>query len=117
MPVDKLGQEIVVGSYIVYGHALGRCAGLRLGKVLVITPKEYPAWQGESKLKHHFTVIGVDDDHAHLADLPQFRAHPEWYATKLLSKKSTIQFAERIIVLSGDMLPENIKKLLDEYEG
>ena len=25
---DKLGQEIVAGSAIVYGHALGRCAGV-----------------------------------------------------------------------------------------
>lgn len=33
---DKLGHPITEGCLIAYGHALGRCAGLRIGKVLKI---------------------------------------------------------------------------------
>ena len=36
VPYDKTGTEIKEGDFIVYGHALGRCAGLRIGKVLAI---------------------------------------------------------------------------------
>ena len=31
---DKIGREINVGDFIAYGRALGRCAGLSLGKVI-----------------------------------------------------------------------------------
>jgi hypothetical protein len=33
---DKSGRELEPGDFIVYGHALGRCAGLRYGVVLEV---------------------------------------------------------------------------------
>jgi hypothetical protein len=92
MPVDKIGQEIAVGAYIVYGHALGRSAGLRLGKVLAINDNG------------NFTIIGVDAEWSHRQP-------------SLLSKKSTIKFNDRIVVLSPDKVPDNIKTLLDGFNG
>lgn len=86
---DKTGkQEIISGSYIVYGHALGRCAGLKFGKVIKV----------DEKNRYH--VIGVDDD---------------WkYQQPELSKKGILQFEERIIVLPFDMLPDYAQKLLQD---
>lgn len=59
--LDKLGQEIRPGRWIVYGHALGRCAALRIGLVLDVKrgPKTTHAWLREDRI----TVWGIDDDH------------------------------------------------------
>lgn len=101
MHKDKLGQEIKVGSYIVYGHLLGRCAGLRLGKILSINNRieEYTDRQYTN-----FTVIGVNDDWGWGEKEPT-----------LCSKKGTLQFPNRMVVLAPEMLNEKVKKLLDEY--
>lgn len=95
-PLDKAGQEIHVGDYIVYGHALGRCAGLRFGRVVWITEKE-PNHRNEPK--HHFTVRGIDDD---------------WGGkiAKLNDRKGTLQFAERILVIDKALLPTYYVALL-----
>ncbi len=106
MPADKLGQEIAVGDYIVYGHALGRSAGLRLGKVLNITEHDrqwYYQYEGEPTKDHHFTIIGVDGEWSH-------------QEPKLLSKKSTLMFNDRIVVLSPDKVPEKVRNLLDSFK-
>ena len=94
MILDKCGVEIQPGNYIVYGHAMGRCAGLRFGVVTRIgEPKtEY----GETKVP--IQVQGVDDDWNHRPP-------------KLLGKKSTIFFPKRIVVIQNP--PLNIKALLD----
>ena len=86
---DKTGnQEILVGSYIVYGHAMGRCAGLKFGKVIKVDDKD----------RYH--VIGVDDD---------------WIRQRIeLTKKGILQFPERIIVLPFEMLPDYAQELLGE---
>jgi hypothetical protein len=55
---DKLGQEIKIGSIIAYGHALGRCAGIRIGKVLDL--KE--SLGRYDRMEYKITVIGIDDD-------------------------------------------------------
>ena len=99
-PVDKLGQEITVGAYIVYGHAYGRAAALRLGRVLAIKEKD----QDGTKTTR-YSVIGVDDDYA-------------WWGVKprLVSKKSTLLYDARIIVLPREMIPPEIKSLLDQFQ-
>jgi len=87
---DKTGRsEIIVGSYIVYGHALGRCAGLKFGKIVKID---------RHNDEERYWVLGVDDD---------------WYpgSKPELSKIGRLQFPERIIVLSFSMLPEYAQEL------
>ena len=37
---DILGREIKAGCIIVYGHALGRCAALKIGKVLKVKAED-----------------------------------------------------------------------------
>lgn len=95
-PIDKLGQDILVGSYIAYGHLLDRSAGLRIGKVLDITWKK--RWSND-KLSPHYTVWGVDEG---------------WDGKlELCLKKGTLQFSDRIIVLPDDKLPKAYRDLLE----
>jgi hypothetical protein len=93
-PYDKIGREIKVGDFIAYGHALGRCAALAIGKVLAI--KYGPAKGYSSHMQWSITVWGVDDG---------------WNGKKLNSTKGTLQFPDRIIVV--DTVPDEYKKLLD----
>jgi hypothetical protein len=99
-PKDRLGRTIVAGCYIAYGHALGRCAGLRIGKVLAVKCEEpipnanyfrHPEWR--------ITVMGVDDDWNHRA--------PE-----LCKRKGTLMFPDRMVVLDFDKLPQVYQDLL-----
>ena len=79
--LDKIGQPITIGSFIAYGHALGRCAGLRIGKVLDITEKK-KSWSNELSLA--ISVWGIDDD---------------WSCqeVKLCRTRGTLLFPERIL--------------------
>lgn len=118
--LDKLGQEITVGAYIAYGHALGRCAGLRIGKVLGVSTQGKSVYGTDyvrkgyaitSDLKDEaesliptsgicITVRGVDDD--------WLSREPE-----LASRNGTLMFPNRIIVLDAAKVPETYKKLLE----
>ena len=97
---DKLGNEITEGCYITYGHALGRCAALRIGKVLKITEHEKQYGEG---VEYHFTVWGVEDERGWMKEDDE---------PILCEKKGTLLFADRIIVLKEEMLPEKYLKCL-----
>lgn len=95
---DKTGVPIKVGDFIAYGHAMGRSAGLRFGKVLALKKRErrYQSDPGAS-----ITVIGVEDDWSH-------------NAPKLCSRVGTLQYPERTIVL--DRIPDPHYTLLSEFK-
>lgn len=101
--IDKIGQEIKIGSIIVYGHALGRCAGLRIGKVLSLKEEDNKDYLGninkyQPKI-YRIGVIGVDDD---------------WDHREIsLARRGCLQFPNRIIVLDEKKVPEKYKMLLD----
>ena len=86
------------GDYIVYGHALGRCAGLRYGLVLDIIMGKSTDYADKNPIPK-LRVIGVDDDWAH---------HP----VSLLSKPSVLQFSKRILKITSDQLPYEVRHLL-----
>lgn len=95
--LDRTGRPINVGDYIVYGHALGRCAGLQFGKVLAIKFRQ---------ARYHdpnvaITVIGVDEDFGH--------------KPKLNRSTGALLFPSRIVVLDRDRLPAEIADMLDGY--
>jgi hypothetical protein len=83
---DKAGREIQVGQYIVYGHALGRCAGLRYGVVLATA-------------EDHIEIRGCDDD---------------WHI-RLLSRNSSLRFPKRILIVTGSQLPVEIVRAFDAW--
>lgn len=102
-PFDKLGQPVEVGSIIAYGHALGRCAGLRVGRVLELfppppDPKPYSWGHAGWKAK----VIGVDDD---------WSGRPP----SLLDRTGTLMFPDRWIVLADEQVPAAYRNLLASY--
>lgn len=103
--LDKAGREVRPGDLIIYGHALGRCAGLRYGKVLAITWKT-AFYRGEKK-EPHFTVQGVDTDWSDW----DHRGQPE-----LCGRKGTLQYGSRILVLERDQVPMAVLELLDSVE-
>lgn len=91
---DKCGKEVKPGDLIVYGHALGRCAGLKYGRVTAVklTKSEYS--DPEVKL----TVQGVDDD---------------WDQEKpSLTKLGTLKFSKRVLKVSEDQIPKEVLELL-----
>ena len=104
MIFDKSGKPIMVGAYIVYGHALGRSAGLRFGKVLAIREKGPSHYPSSLDSLASIRVIGVDDD---------------WNTNepKLCSRTGTLQFPNRLLVLEAEDLPETHRQLLDGYKA
>lgn len=100
-PFDKIGKEITIGCFIAYGHALGRSAGLRIGRVLAIkSPVEGDCDNQFYGGGWRITVIGIDDDWAH-------------NAIRLNNRKGILQFPKRMLVL--DQVPENYRILLESY--
>lgn len=104
-PLDKSGHPITVGSYIVYGHALGRCAGLRFGKVLGVKRKPKPSYREllDSDSQWSVTVIGFNDDFS-------------WCNSYGINDKTgTLGFPDRILVIPPEWLTEEIRSALDSF--
>lgn len=98
-PKDKLGREIKVGSIVVYGHAMGRSAGLRIGKILSVIKKSK---DHNGRQQWSFNVIGVDDD------------FEGFFGIKLNDRKGTLLFRDRIIVIDPEQLPTEYFQLLKD---
>ena len=104
---DKVGNEITVGCWIAYGHALGRCAGLRIGKVMKLKEEENPRfkeWKYADPMISRITVRGIDDD---------WRSSPP----RVNDRQGTLMFPNRILVLKEDQTPQLYKDLMDAYEA
>lgn len=92
--LDKLGVEITPGCCVIYGHAMGRCAGLRVGKVLSVSDRKVEHW-GEVVAK--IRVRGINDDWEHKGLEP--------------CRAGTLQFPKRILVVEVDSLSEGFRKI------
>lgn len=130
-PYDKLGREIKVGDIICYGHALGRCAALRVGKVLKVTHRKeehHPMLGGKlwtrntwvngscvinpdkpdgTIVDHEWTlsVIGLDNDSNRSAWNVDAKA-------TLCSTKGNLMFPERCLVLDPATLSQEVRDVL-----
>lgn len=103
---DKAGKPVLSGDLIVYGHALGRCAGLRYGKVLALIPHpdKDRVYNKTGDRDCKLRIIGVDDD---------------WSSHKppeLLSKASVVSFGARVLKLHPDQVPLKVLELLASYQ-
>lgn len=97
---DKAGKELKAGDLIVYGHNLGRCAGLQYGKVIGITETK-PRWSDdEPKVK--LKVVGVNSDWT-------------WEGAKA-QRASCLEFESRVLKINRDQIPADILKILDSIE-
>ena len=106
---DKIGAELQAGDFIVYGHALGRSAGLKIGRILEIKagPPDRPYWRNEHEPAPptwRIRVLGLDD---------------RWGAKPSLQRltRGTLQFPDRCCLVRGEDLPENVRLVLSEVQS
>ncbi len=99
---DKSGRQIKPGDFIVYGHAMGRCAGLRYGVVKEIKEGK-DIWSG--KAKEHCRVRGADDDNFS----GDRRTH------KLTNRDGTLMYGDRILVVKPEQMPMDAVVVLENH--
>lgn len=101
---DLIGQEIKPGSIIAYGHALGRCAGLKIGKVLDVqtTRQERPGYK--DYVTYRIRVRGIEELWNYKDGVRQLE----------VTKIGTLQFPNRMIVIDKLTLSDNYQELLDK---
>jgi hypothetical protein len=113
---DKIGQKVEIGSIIVYGHALGRCAALQLGKVLAlkVIPKTSRRWKGRDPVTQE-NVYEDYDTADYRISVQGVEMNDNWSPDDepSLLRKGTLQFPSRMIVLDPKLVPEKIRELLD----
>lgn len=98
---DKAGKDIKPGDLIIYGKAFGRSAGLQYGKVLYVF-KGKATYYYEPKKVEKLQFIGVDDG---------------WLYGKVSQQKpSTLQFSDRILVVTRKQVDPKILKSLDSIK-
>ena len=100
---DKAGRTIKPGDIVIYGKALGRSAGMQYGKVISIFEAEDRNYYGDrgTKMKEKLRFIGIDDG---------------WGFKKALQKPSTLEFSERILVVTRKQVNAGALKLLDTID-
>lgn len=110
-PVDKVGREIKPGSYIVYGHAIGRSASLRIAIVRKVNKRDfkYHTQIINDDERWSFRIRAIDDDSVNFLHMPE-----EYRKPTLLKKDSTLLYSSRIIVL--DDIPYEYKELFSTLE-
>ena len=100
IPKDKIGQDINVGDYIAYGHALGRCAGIRIGKVLAIKGEVHEnPWNHKEETRWRIHVWGIYDDFPNME-------------LEILTHKGVLEIPNRIVRLNIDQVPSAYIELL-----
>jgi hypothetical protein len=124
---DKIGQPINIGDTIVYGHALGRCAALQLGRVLDIRvtfkpSQKYVGWEDDGtgkkvakyepyqKPEFRITVRGVEIRQCDGEAGVEGYKHDDEIE---VLRKGTLQFPDRMIVIDPAKVPQNVLDALD----
>lgn len=108
---DKTGRQVLPGDYIIYGHALGRCAGLQYGRVIAVLPPTRDPYMGVcAKIR----VRGVDADDNYLG-YSKYETRTYRSGTKLL-KPGTLCYPSRVLKVELHQIPEAIWNLLEQIE-
>lgn len=108
--VDKAGQVVRVGDFILYGHALGRCAGLKWGRVLKIEQVDQLWSDGGWRI----SVQGIDTDWHDLEvqrGTQDDEADQSW-GKPAVCKRGTLMFPSRI-VLANAFIPARWREMLE----
>jgi hypothetical protein len=96
---DKSGTEVLPGDIIIYGHNLGRCAGLRYGVVKEVKERQ---GYGDKKPIPVLRVRGYNDDWSHKKG-------------SLCQKDGSLAFPERVLGVIEDWVPFAIFKALQDH--
>jgi hypothetical protein len=103
MHLDKSRRALAPGDLIVYGHALGRSAGLRYGVVLELLPDTEYFRRNDRESAGRFRVMGIDD-HDYRANGPA-----------LLSRSSILTYGSRIVKIEPEQMPPQVFHLLKDF--
>lgn len=85
--IDKIANEVIAGDFIVYGHSLGRSAGLRIGMVVEIKHDLISGFKDE---EWRIKVRGWDDDWA-------------FDPSSILDRESILKFPQRIMKINHEL--------------
>lgn len=109
--VDKTRRLVLPGDYIVYGHALGRCAGLQYGRVIAVLPPVRDPYGGVcAKIR----VQGVD---AHDNWLGYSKKNKGYKAGKVeLLRPGTLCYPSRVLKVEPHQIPEQVLALLEQVK-
>jgi len=111
MFIDKTGRQVMPGDYIIYGRALGRCAGLQYGRVVAILPSARDPYGGV------YTKIRVRGVDAHDNWLGYSRYASSYKAGEVeLLKPGTLCYPSRVLKVEPHQIPDKIRVLLDQVE-
>lgn len=120
---DKAGFVLKPGDLIVYGHALGRCAGLQYGKVLAITSQKKHAYVHNKETGKYDSI---EYDHAKLkvngiAFHDNQSNQPEdtrfWRSDMAEPLRvGTLEYSSRVLKVSRSQIPAPVLKALDGIE-
>lgn len=111
---DKTGRALKAGDFVVYGHALGRCAGLQYGRVLAITEGKFGY---DDKLYPKLRIQGVEMDDNNAFHHPErTKERRERFKDPLASllKPSVLTFPSRVLRVTRDQVPAEVLELLDK---
>ena len=104
---DKTGLPLQPGDLIVYGHALGRCAGLQYGRVIGIVP---PTEEKPSRLKVQGIELDDNRDHDHPGEERPWKG----YEKAQILKPSTLYFPSRVLRITAAQVPPKVLALLEK---
>jgi hypothetical protein len=111
---DVADNQVEVGDIIVYGTLLGRSASLQFGLVTKVYTVEDTVYD---------SVLGTDGFYKHTRrkiDAPRVNvrgAKNNWNRGYQLLNNGTLQFSNRMLKVSRDMVPSEVLELFDGFSA
>jgi hypothetical protein len=102
--LDRVGNPIQPGSYIVYSFLLGQSAALKVGKVLRVWAVDGDrSWQSGQRIR----VVGVEK---------RYGGHDGHGLGYVVNKPGTLMFPDRCLVIPEESLDRETFDLLKDVE-
>lgn len=110
---DIAGTDILVGQYVVYAATWGRCATLKYGKVVSLTSGPQ-CFRDDTVSKIQCVTTDRNRGGWFVQGMDEWALESAKSSGKAAKPKVvTLAFLDRLQVLPPGMLPNGVKKLLD----
>ena len=106
---DKAGYDLKPGDFIIYAHALGRCASLQYGVVLEVLPNKGNEFDYSDPPRPKLRVQGVelDDNWEWIEEHRAEKCGITFKAPRLL-KPSILSFPSRVLRIQKEQVSANV---------